>query len=30
MPHGGFGGDTPEDREAAAEQRHFLTKHNSH
>ena len=30
MPHGGFGGDTPEDREAAAEQRHFLTKHNPH
>jgi monoterpene epsilon-lactone hydrolase len=27
MPHGGFGGDSPEDREAAAEQRHFLDKH---
>jgi monoterpene epsilon-lactone hydrolase len=27
MPHGGFGGDTPEDREAIAEQRHFLAKH---
>lgn len=27
MPHGGFGGDSPEDREAVAEQRHFLQKH---
>ncbi|MFI5957589.1 alpha/beta hydrolase [Cryptosporangium sp. NPDC051539] len=27
MPHGGFGGDSPEDREAAAEQRRFLNKH---
>jgi acetyl esterase/lipase len=27
MPHGGFGGDAPEDREAIAEQRHFLDKH---
>ncbi|QWF82052.1 alpha/beta hydrolase [Amycolatopsis sp. CA-230715] len=26
MPHGGFGGDAPEDREAAAEQRRFLDK----
>ncbi|MCS7482418.1 alpha/beta hydrolase [Umezawaea endophytica] len=29
MPHGGFGGDSPEDREAAAEQRHFLKKHRA-
>ncbi|GAA1962953.1 alpha/beta hydrolase [Amycolatopsis minnesotensis] len=29
MPHGGFGGDTPEDREAAAEQRRFLGKHGA-
>ena len=29
MPHGGFGGDSPEDREAAAEQRHFLSKHGA-
>ncbi|WP_020640536.1 alpha/beta hydrolase [Amycolatopsis balhimycina] len=29
MPHGGFGGDTPEDREAAAEQRHFLDKYGA-
>jgi epsilon-lactone hydrolase len=27
MPHGGFGGDSPEDREADAEQRHFLSRH---
>jgi monoterpene epsilon-lactone hydrolase len=27
MPHGGFGGDSPEDREATAEQRHFLNKY---
>ncbi len=27
MPHGGFGGDSPEDLDAAAEQRRFLTKH---
>ncbi|MEU7145581.1 hypothetical protein ABZ942_39475 [Nocardia sp. NPDC046473] len=27
MPHGGFGGDTPEDLDRAAAQRHFLAKH---
>ena len=27
MPHGGFGGDSPEDGEAAAGQRHFFGKH---
>lgn len=27
MPHGGFGGSTPEDQELAAEQRLFLNKH---
>lgn len=27
MPHGGFGGDSPEDREAAAEQRQFMIEH---
>ncbi|MFD2466241.1 alpha/beta hydrolase [Amycolatopsis silviterrae] len=27
MPHGGFGGDTPEDLDAAAEQRRFLAQH---
>ncbi|GAA1616871.1 alpha/beta hydrolase [Actinoplanes couchii] len=27
MPHGGFGGESPEDREAVAEQRRFLDKH---
>ena len=29
MPHGGFGGDAPEDREAIAEQRHFLDQHGA-
>ncbi len=29
MPHGGFGGDTPEDRKATAEQRRFLDKHGA-
>ncbi|MBP2328097.1 acetyl esterase/lipase [Kibdelosporangium banguiense] len=28
MPHGGFGGDTPEDQAATAEQRRFLNKHS--
>ena len=28
MPHGGFGGDSPEDQDAAAEQRLFLNKHS--
>jgi monoterpene epsilon-lactone hydrolase len=29
MPHGGFGGDAPEDREAIAEQCRFLDKHGA-
>ena len=29
MPHGGFGGGTPEDHEHAAEQRRFLAKHGA-
>jgi len=29
MPHGGFGGDSPEDQEAVAEQRQFLDKHRA-
>ena len=29
MPHGGFGGDSPEDQEAAAEQRRFLNRHGA-
>ncbi|WP_410598997.1 alpha/beta hydrolase [Amycolatopsis sp. lyj-90] len=29
MTHGGFGGDSPEDREAAAEQRRFLDRHGA-
>nr|WP_042178201.1 alpha/beta hydrolase [Kibdelosporangium sp. MJ126-NF4]CEL13045.1 Esterase [Kibdelosporangium sp. MJ126-NF4]CTQ98731.1 Esterase [Kibdelosporangium sp. MJ126-NF4] len=29
MPHGGFGGDTPEDLAAAAEQRRFLDNHGA-
>lgn len=30
MPHGGFGGDAPEDRELAAELARFLEKHHRH
>ncbi|WP_328616868.1 alpha/beta hydrolase [Amycolatopsis sp. NBC_00355] len=29
MPHAGFGGDSPEDREAVAEQRRFLGRHGA-
>jgi monoterpene epsilon-lactone hydrolase len=29
MPHGGFGGDTPEDLDHTAEQRRFLAKHGA-
>ncbi|WP_406638748.1 alpha/beta hydrolase [Amycolatopsis sp. WGS_07] len=29
MPHGGFGGDSPEDLDAAAEQRRFLAQHGA-
>jgi epsilon-lactone hydrolase len=29
MPHGGFGGDTPEDLDHAAEQRRFLAEHGA-